>query len=140
MKNALALSLVLAAAKQNANSSDSRRHGQGGSGEEDPPDPYWSSFLIADGRGAWVLETSGRTWAARSVDDGAAISNRITLGTDSTRASGDVPAGADFDAWRRPQHPDRYRRPPSRRHPSVRRHRRRCPHGSRRRRDAATPR
>jgi hypothetical protein len=61
--------------------------------------------LIADGRGAWVLETSGRTWAARPVDDGAAISNRFTLGTDSTRASGDVLAGADFDAWRDPNTP-----------------------------------
>jgi secernin len=80
-------------------------HGQGGSGEEDPPDPYWSSFLIADARGAWVLETSGRTWAARAVEDGAAISNRITLGTDWTRASGDVPAGADFDRWRNPRTP-----------------------------------
>jgi secernin len=80
-------------------------HGQGGSGEEDPPDPYWSSFLIADARGAWVLETSGRTWAARPVDDGAAISNRITLGADWTRASDDVPAGADFDRWRNPRTP-----------------------------------
>ncbi|HMF03936.1 MAG TPA: peptidase family C69 [Acidimicrobiia bacterium] len=80
-------------------------HGQGGSGEEDPPDPYWSSFLVADARRAWVLETSGRTWAARPVEDGAAISNRITLGTDWTRASGDVPAGADFDRWRNPRTP-----------------------------------
>lgn len=75
-------------------------HGQGGSGEEDPPDPYWSSFLIADPHGAWVLETSGATWAARPVEGGAAISNRITLGTDWTRASTDVSAGADFDGWR----------------------------------------
>jgi secernin len=80
-------------------------HGQGGSGEQDPPDPYWSSFLIADPHGAWVLETSGRTWAARPVEDGAAISNRITLGTDWTRASGDVSPGADFDRWRNPHTP-----------------------------------
>jgi dipeptidase len=80
-------------------------HGQGGSGEQDPPEPYWSSFLVADAHRAWVLETSGRTWAARRVDDGAAISNRITLGTDWTRASGDVPAGADFDRWRNPRTP-----------------------------------
>jgi secernin len=80
-------------------------HGQGGSGEEDPPDPYWSSFLIADPREAWVLETSGRTWAARPVENGAAISNRITLGADWTRASGDVPAGTDFDRWRNPGTP-----------------------------------
>ncbi|HYV60893.1 MAG TPA: hypothetical protein VFA62_12550, partial [Acidimicrobiia bacterium] len=39
------------------------------------------------------------------VEDGAAISNRITLGTDWTRASGDVPAGADFDRWRNPRTP-----------------------------------
>jgi hypothetical protein len=80
-------------------------HGQGGSGEEDPPDPYWSSFLIADPRNAWVLETSGRTWAARPVENGAAISNRITLGTDWTRASSDVPGGSDFDHWRNPSTP-----------------------------------
>jgi len=81
------------------------KHGQGGSGEEDPPDPYWSSFLIADPKGAWVLETSGRTWAARPVEDGAAISNRIALRTDWTRASRDVPVGADFDGWRNPRTP-----------------------------------
>jgi secernin len=80
-------------------------HGQGGSGEEDPPHPYWSSFLIADPLRAWVLETSGRTWAARPVEDGAAISNRITLGADWTRASRNVPAGADFDRWRNPHTP-----------------------------------
>lgn len=80
-------------------------HGQGGSGEEDPPDPYWSSFLIADPHHAWVLETSGRTWAARPVEDGTAISNRVTLGTEWTRSSDDVPAGADFDRWRNPRTP-----------------------------------
>jgi secernin len=80
-------------------------HGQGGSGEAHPPDPYWSSFLVADPRGAWVLETSGRTWAARRADDGAAISNRISLRDDWTRASDDVPAGADFDRWRDPRTP-----------------------------------
>jgi secernin len=80
-------------------------HGQGGSGEQEHPEPYWSSFLVADPRGGWVLETSGRTWAARPVDDGAAISNRLTLGRDWTRASREVVAGADFDAWRDPAVP-----------------------------------
>ncbi len=75
------------------------QHGQGGSGEEGDV-PYWSSFLVADPRGGWVVETSGRTWAARPVDHGAAISNRVTLGTDWQRASPDVAPGTDFDTWR----------------------------------------
>ncbi len=81
------------------------QHGQGGRCAEDKDDPYWSSFLVADPEGAWVLETSGRTWAARRVDDGAAISNRVTLGRDLTRTSDDVPDGADFDTWRDPAIP-----------------------------------
>ena len=72
------------------------RHGQGGSCEDGVDDPYWSSFLVADASSAWVLETSGRTWAARAVDDGAAISNRVTLGTDWTRASNDITGDDDF--------------------------------------------
>ncbi|MEX0663195.1 MAG: C69 family dipeptidase [Acidimicrobiia bacterium] len=72
------------------------RHGQGGPCTEAEDDPYWSSFLAADPDGAWVLETSGRTWVARRVDDGAAISNRVTLGSDWTRSSSEVRAGDDF--------------------------------------------
>jgi secernin len=81
------------------------RHGQGGSGEADHDEPYFSSFLVADPGAAWVLETSGRTWAARRVDDGAAISNRITLESDWTRASTDLAPGVDFDRWRDPAVP-----------------------------------
>jgi secernin len=81
------------------------QHGQGGSGAEGHDDPYWSSFLVADPDHAWVVETSARTWAAREVDHGAAISNRVTLTTDWGRASTDVPAGADFDRWRDQQVP-----------------------------------
>ena len=75
-------------------------HGQGGSGEHGRDEPYFSSFLIVDARGGWVLETSARSWAARPVGDGSAISNRISLTTDWTRASTDVEPGADFDRWR----------------------------------------
>ncbi len=69
-------------------------HGQGGTGEQDHFEPYFSSFLIADPSGGWIVETSARTWAARPVGRGAAISNRISLGTDWTRASSDVAAGS----------------------------------------------
>lgn len=80
-------------------------HGQGGSGEERYDEPYWSSFLVVDGRGGWVLETSGRSWVAQPVGDGAAISNRLTLSTGWTRSSPDVPAGGDWDARRAPDAP-----------------------------------
>jgi hypothetical protein len=80
-------------------------HGQGGSGEQHDDEPYFSSFLVADARGGWVLETSARTWAARPVGDGSSISNRISLATDWTVASPDVEAGASFDAWRAPGFP-----------------------------------
>ncbi len=80
-------------------------HGQGGNGEPGPDSPYFSSFLVVDAHGGWVIETSARTWAARPVGDGSAISNRISLSTDWTIASGDVPAGADFDRWRSPTIP-----------------------------------
>ena len=55
------------------------RHGQGGSGHRDADRPYWSSFLVADPADAWVVETSGRAWAAEQVTRSAAISNRTTI-------------------------------------------------------------
>jgi secernin len=80
-------------------------HGQGGNGEPGHESAYFSSFLVVDARGGWIIETSARTWAARPVGDGSSISNRISLSTDWTMASADVPAGADFDRWRSPTIP-----------------------------------
>jgi len=80
-------------------------HGQGGIADARAREPYFSSFLIADPTSAWVLETAGRTWAAQPVDTSAAISNRLSLRTEWTRASEDVAPGSDFDAWRNPDAP-----------------------------------
>jgi secernin len=80
-------------------------YGQGGSGEPFDDEPYFSSFLLADARGAWVVETSNRTWVAKPAGDGTSISNRVSLTTDWTRASPDVAPGADFDERRLPQVP-----------------------------------
>jgi len=78
------------------------RYGQGGVGDAVNAVAYWSSFLIADRTSAWVLETSGRAWAARPVEQGDAISNRLTLRRDWTRASPGVAPGTDLDSWRDP--------------------------------------
>lgn len=80
-------------------------HGQGGVADADAAEPYWSSFLIADPAGGWIVETSGRTWVARPTGAGDSISNRVTTTTDWTRASSDVAAGSDFDTWRAPDAP-----------------------------------
>jgi dipeptidase len=74
------------------------RHGQGGIADDVDHEAYFSSFLVADGTGAWVLETSGRSWAARPIPrgTGAAISNRLALGAEFTRSSTDVVTGRGF--------------------------------------------
>lgn len=77
-------------------------HGQGGNGEFDHHEPYASSFLIADARGGWHVETCGRSWAAAPIVGGAALSNRVSMRTGWTRASGDVDPGTDVDTWRLP--------------------------------------
>ncbi|MEJ5255555.1 MAG: C69 family dipeptidase [Acidimicrobiales bacterium] len=81
------------------------RHGQGGIADAIDDEAYFSSFLIADSHSGWVLETSGRSWAARPVPagSGAAISNRISIRDDWTRASGDLRAGDDWDRFRDPE-------------------------------------
>ncbi len=81
------------------------RHGQGGVADASTGEPYWSSFLVVGPSSAWVLETCGKTWAAKPVESRAAISNRLTIRTDWERASPDVTGGADFDGWRSPDAP-----------------------------------
>lgn len=82
------------------------RHGQGGVGDRDHAEAYFSSFLVADPADVWTVETSGRSWAAaRASAGGTSVSNRLSLGTSWERASADVAPGTDLDIWRDPGSP-----------------------------------
>jgi secernin len=60
---------------------------------------YHNSFLIADPRDAWILETSGKQWAARQVEGIGSISNHITIEDDWSLASRDVKEYAVERGW-----------------------------------------
>lgn len=55
-------------------------YGQGGNGGFTHQLLYHNSFIIADPREAWVLETAGDYWAAVQVHDTYSISNGLTIG------------------------------------------------------------
>jgi dipeptidase len=58
------------------------RHGQGGSSfAASGDDGYQNSFVIADGRSVWILETTARGWAA-SAENAVGGTNALTLGRD----------------------------------------------------------
>lgn len=66
--------------------------GQGGAcAEGDPSFTYHNSFLIADFKEAWILETAGRHWVAkRHTSGGINISNGLTIREDFDIASNGI--------------------------------------------------
>ena len=78
------------------------KHGQFGSASPTggPGGAYHNSFIIADPKEAWVLETTGNHWVAKPVRKGTtSISNGVSLGTDFEVASAGVVQHAITKSW-----------------------------------------
>jgi len=76
------------------------RYGQGGSGYIDKDWPYHNSFLVADAREAFLLETSDRHWALRHVDDVGSASNHVSIAEDwDSLAEGTIEHAIERGWW-----------------------------------------
>lgn len=64
---------------------------------------YHNSFIIADKREAFKLETAARHWAYRQIEKSDSISNGLTIGSDFDAVSSDAIAFAYQKKW---THPD----------------------------------
>src|SRR5262245_31226557 len=74
-------------------------YGQGGSGHVHLEWPYHNSFLVADPREAWIVETSDHHWVARRVERVGNISNGLAVGRDWERGAPDVTEFAVARGW-----------------------------------------
>jgi len=59
---------------------------------------YHNSFIIADATEGWILETAGRQWAARKVQEIGSISNRLSL-SETDRLSAEAKSLAKQKGW-----------------------------------------
>jgi secernin len=78
------------------------KHGQFGSASptRGTSGGYHNSFIIADPKEAWILETTGSHWVAKRIDKGAtSISNGVSLGTDINLKSANVVDHAIAKGW-----------------------------------------
>ena len=64
------------------------KHGQGGNCGFDHPFFYDNSFLAADPKEVYIMETSGKNYAVTAGRGKCAISNRLTIGTEHSARSG----------------------------------------------------
>lgn len=74
-------------------------YGQGGNCGFEHPLYYHNSFILADPREAWVLETAGPHWAAKKIKGIYTISNGLTLQNEWDLASPDLVSFAVEKGW-----------------------------------------
>ncbi len=75
------------------------QHGQGGSCGHLAQRFYHNSFIVADPRDAFVLETVGRMWVVQRVKDVRSISNAYSIGQDYDRISPALLDYARIEGW-----------------------------------------
>jgi secernin len=75
------------------------RHGQGGDCGHLHRFYYNNSFIVADLREAFVLETVGRWWVVKRVDGARALSNALSIGADYDACSAGLADHAQSQGW-----------------------------------------
>ena len=75
------------------------RHGQAGDCGHLEPFHYHNSFMVADEREAFVLETVGRWWAVERVTATRAISNVLSIGPGGPEISLELQSFARSQGW-----------------------------------------
>jgi dipeptidase len=68
-------------------------------GYEDKNFYYFSSYIIADAKDAWLLETAGEQWAAKKIKGFRSISNGLTLENDYDLSSKNLISFAQKKGW-----------------------------------------
>ena len=75
------------------------RHGQGGDCGHLHRFYYNNSFIVADPREAFVLETVGRWWVVKRVDGARSLSNALSIGVDFDACSAGLADHARAQGW-----------------------------------------